>query len=180
MGSRRGYRWPTGITQRKALRTAPRHQHEGEHSHRCMPATSAARVPSTARTYRPTTAMADRLMPAPYAGPAVVTLREPIGHRLASSGACVGTEETARMAGVDGRCRPAPVHRGSDPGGQDVLVRGPWASLRFRGRRWHRLFTAWFGQRRCTEIALEVGVGKLRPDDLPSIGLPGPGSSRER
>ena len=61
------YWCPTGITQRKALRTGPRHQHEDEHSHRRVPAASAARVPRAAPTYRPTTTMAPRLTVAPYA-----------------------------------------------------------------------------------------------------------------
>jgi hypothetical protein len=63
------YRWPTGITQRKALRTGPRHQHEDEHSHRRTPATSAARVPRAAKMHMLPTTMAARLIRSPYADP---------------------------------------------------------------------------------------------------------------
>ncbi len=42
------YRWPIGATQRKALRIGRRHQHEDEQWQRCIPAASAARVPSAA------------------------------------------------------------------------------------------------------------------------------------
>ena len=57
-----GYRCPSGITQRKARRRGPRHQHSCEHSHRRMPAASAARVHRAAHTYRPTATTTPRLM----------------------------------------------------------------------------------------------------------------------
>jgi len=57
-----------GMTQRKALRIGRRHQKEGEHSQRCMPAFSAARVPSAAHTHSPAAMAMPRLIATAYDG----------------------------------------------------------------------------------------------------------------
>ncbi len=62
------YRCPMGMTQRKALRIGRRHQKEGEHSQRCMPAFSAARVPSAAHTHSPAAMAMPRLIATAYDG----------------------------------------------------------------------------------------------------------------